>query len=255
MPRMIAPTNNDEMMVSQVPGPGTFQFSGTRPENLGATEYTLVTIVVDETSSVAAFADELLRTVQSIVAACRRNPRADNLMVRLVRFNHDQTEVHGFKPLPAIDPAAYDRFRPNGMTALYDATYAAVGATLTYAAVLSAQDFDVNGAIYIVTDGADNQSATRPALIADKIRAAEQGDDIESLITVLVGLKDPAAGESDSVVRHLTGFQKAANLTRYVDVGDATPERLARLASFVSRSIGSQSQSLGTGAASQPLTF
>lgn len=255
MPRMMSPTRNDEMMVSQVPGPGTFQFSGARPESLGATEYTLVTIVVDETSSVAAFADELLQTVQSILAACRRNPRADNLMVRLIRFNQDQTEVHGFKPLSAIDPAAYDRFAPNGMTALYDATYAAVGATLTYAALLSSQDFDVNGAIYVITDGADNVSGTRPTMIADKIRAAEQGDDIESLVTVLVGLKAPGAKESDKIVQHLTGFQKEAQLTRYVDVGDATPERLARLAAFVSQSISRQSQSLGTGAASQPLTF
>ncbi|MFP4308581.1 MAG: hypothetical protein ACLFQQ_15330 [Desulfococcaceae bacterium] len=242
--------NNHEMMVSQVPGSGTFQFSGTRPENLGATECALATIVADETSGVAAFADEPFKAVQPVLAACRKNPRADNLMVRLVR-----STAHGFKPLSAIDPAAYDRFRPDGMTAPYDATRAAAGATKTYAASLGSQDFDVNGAIYVITDGADNVSSTRPKTIADKIRAAEQGDDIESLVTAPAGLKGPGARESDKIVKCLPGFQKDAKLTRQVDVGDAAPDRMSRLAAFVSQSIGSQSQGLGTGAASQPLTF
>lgn len=254
MPRMMPVT--DDMEVNQIPGPGTFQFSAVRPEQLGATEYTLVTIVVDETSSVMSFAPDLLKTVRSIVDACRKSPRSDNLMVRLVSFNDTQTEIHGFKPLSQIDPAAYAPFQPSGMTALYDAAYAAAGATLVYSKLLSDQDFEVNGAIYIITDGGDNISATTPKMIADKIEKAEQNDDIDSLITVLVGLRAPgSSSENDTVSQLLRQFKNEARLTQYVDVGKATPQRLARLAQFVSHSISSQSQALGSGAMSQPLVF
>ncbi|MEZ4527350.1 MAG: hypothetical protein R2941_15635 [Desulfobacterales bacterium] len=137
------------------------------------------------------------------------------------------------------------------MTALYDATYAAVGATLMYAKTLTDQDFDVNGAIYVITDGMDNVSATNPAMIADKIQKARNSDEIESMITVLVGLHEPGTGNRD-VAKYLESFRQKANLNQYVEVGDATPRQLARLAQFVSHSISSQSQSLGTGRASQP---
>lgn len=252
MPRMM-PTD-DNMQITKIPGPGTFQFSAVRPEHLGATEYTLVSIVVDETGSVAGFANDLLKTVKSIVEACKKSPRAENLMIRLTSFNDSQREIHGFKPLSAISINDYKAFVPSGMTALYDATYAAVGATLMYAKTLTDQDFDVNGAIYIITDGMDNVSATNPAMIADKIQKAQNSEEIESMITVLVGLHEPGTGNRD-VAKYLESFRQKANLSQYVEVGDATPKQLARLAQFVSHSISSQSQSLGTGRASTPLTF
>ena len=138
MPRM--KNNGKSMKNISIPGPGTFSFSGIRPEKLGATEYTLVSIVVDETGSVMDFADDLLKTVKSIVKACARHPRADNLLIRLLSFNDQITEIHGFKPLTNINVNDYDPFDPAGMTALYDAAYSAVGATLTYAKMLTDQD-------------------------------------------------------------------------------------------------------------------
>lgn len=247
MPKLMA---TDDMDVHNIPGPGTFQFSAVRPENLGATEYTLVTVVVDTTGSVRDFAGDLLKMVKNIVGACRKSPRADNLMLRLVTFNANVIEAHGFKPLNTIQENDYNDFNPTGMTALYDAAFSSIAATIQYAQTLVDQDFDVNGAVYIITDGADNVSVSSPKRIAkqiDSIIKDETG--IESLITVLVGVN---ASDCDS---YLKRFKDEAGLTQYVNVGEASPQRLAKLAAFVSKSISSQSQALGTGAASQPLSF
>lgn len=252
MPRFM-PTNN--MQTIDIPGPGTFQFSAIRIDDLGATEYTLVTIVVDITSSVYSFADELLECVKNIIRACQKNPRADNLMVRLLAFNTDLYEIHGFKPLSTINPDTYKPFHPKGMTALCDAAYSGISATLEYARRLIRQDFDVNGCVYIITDGMDNASTMTPKTIADKLSAALKAEEIESLTTVLVGLIDPDEPYAKDVRHSLTDFQVNADIGQFVDVGDATPQRLAKLARFVSQSISSQSQALGTGAASQPLHF
>lgn len=254
MPKLM---QSSEDIIMSVPGPGTFQFSAVRPENLGATEYTLVSIVIDVTGSVTPFANELLKMLKFIIKACGKNPRADNLMVRVTTFNTDIYETHGFKELCNINPDDYQGFSPSGMTALFDATYDAVGATIEYAKSLIEQDFDVNGAVYIITDGVDNASRINPVNIAEIMNRVKRDEEIESLVSVLVGLSDPNdSGDYKRIVtKALSEFQANADITQFVDVGDATPGKLAKLGNFVSQSISSQSQSLGTGSASVPLTF
>jgi len=252
MPRLMA---QDDTQVIGVPGAGNFQFSAVRIEDLGATEYTLVTIVCDISGSVVGFSHELLETIKTIVKASQKSPRAENLLVRILTFNHDINEIHGFLNLSDIDIDSYDELRPDGFTALFDATYDAVGATLEYSKRLVEQDFDCNGAIYIITDGMNNRGTMTPRAIREKIQGALTNEEIESLITILIGLHDPGSSWSREVQQHLNQFKLEAELTEFIDVGEATSQKLAKLANWVSESVSSQSQALGTGAPSQALQF
>ncbi len=252
MPKMMAATDDQ---IINIPGAGGFQFSAVRIEDLGATEYTLVTIVCDISGSVIPFADALLECIKSIITACQKSPRAENLLIRLLHFNDDIIEIHGFINLSDINPDEYDELDPDNMTALFDATYDAVGATLEYSKRLVDQDFDCNGAVYIITDGMDNRSSMTPTSIKEKMLDAMVKEEIESLITVLVGLHDPSTRWAADVHRKLNEFHKDANLTQFLEIGDATPGKLAKLANFVSESVSSQSQALGSGAPSQALNF
>jgi len=245
----------DDMQTIAIPGTGNFQFSAVKLENLGATEYTLVTIAIDISSSVDPFADELLKSLKSIVESCKKSPRAENLMVRLITFNQEIQEIHGFKLLNQINVNDYKDLNPLGLTALYDATYSAIGAMTTYAKNLTEQEFGVNGAIFIVTDGMDNRSVMKPHHIAEKLKEGIAEEYIESHISCLVGLKDPSLHWNDDIIKYLNKFKEEADLTEFLDVGDATPKKLAKLANWVSSSISSQSQALGTGGPSQQLTF
>ncbi len=251
MPKLMATSDNQ---IIDIPGTGNFQFSAVRIENLGATEYTLVTIVCDISGSVQSFADDLLECIKSIVMACQKSPRAENLLLRLLLFNDDLNEIHGFINLSDIKADEYDPLEPDSMTALFDATYDAVGATLEYSKRLVDQDFDCNGAVYIITDGMDNRSSMTPTSIKEKIAASMVKEEIESLVTVLVALNDPAL-DDQQVKKALKKFHEEAELTQFIDIGDATPGKLAKLANFVSESVSSQSQALGTGAPSQTLNF
>jgi uncharacterized protein YegL len=252
MPKLMA---QDDTQIINVTGPGTFQFSAVRIEDLGATEYTLVTIVCDISGSVTRFADQLLECIKEIVGACKKSPRAENLLIRLLLFNDDIQEVHGFINLGDIDVNKYDPLNPQGMTTLFDATYDAIGATLEYSKRLVDQDFDCNGAVYIITDGMDNRSSMTPTSIKEKVEDAMSNEEIESLISILVSLHDPTSRMDSDVKKALERFKNNAGLTQFVDIGDATSGKLAKLANFVSESISSQSQSLGTGAPSQTLNF
>lgn len=239
----------DNMDRLKIAGPGSFNYSAIRPDMLGATEYTLVTLALDRSGSVRPFSREITEMLKTIIKACRFSPRAENIMVRLITFNDALDEVHGFKPLSLIDENAYLDLACGGETALYDAAYSSIAATLAYSKRLQDKDFAVNGITFIVTDGDDNASKTTPTTVLNQVELALEGEDIESLLTILIGVNDI------NCRAYLQRFKDEAKLNQYIGTGDATPGKLAKLAQFVSKSVISQSQSLRTGKASQSLTF
>jgi len=241
--------------VIKIPGPGTFTFSAKKIETLGATEYSLVTIIVDVSGSVMNFAASLLDCVKTVVEACKKNPRSDNLLLRFLIFNDDVTEVHGFRDLGTLEPNDYEDLFPSGFTALFDATYDGVGATVEYAKRLSDQDYDVNGIIFIITDGMNNRGMVTPKMIKDKIEKELVNEEMESLLTLLVGLHEPGVSWADEVERSLEQFKEDANLSEYLSIGEATPETLAKLANWASESVSSTSNALHHKVPSQVLQF
>ena len=246
MPRM------DTMEVSNIQGMQQFQFSAVRIAHLTATEYTLVTIAIDVTGSTAPFADQLRQCLITAVEACKKSPRSNNLLLRVILFStkfqsKGVEEVHGFKPLGEIDPNAYPQFSPTGGTPLYDATFSGVGATHELSAKMMKQDYLVNAICFVITDGEDNSSAMTPAQIQSEIKRAHQKEEIESLIGIVVGIN------ASSCQYSLEHFCKESGL-KYIDAGDVTKGKLAKLAEFVSQSVSSQSQALGTGGPSKAIS-
>ena len=246
MPRLN--TKDGEQINLRIGGSG-FSFKGARIEHLGATEYTLVTIAVDESGSVSGFADELRKMLIMAVDACKKSPRSDNILVRVIRFSDKYPkgvdEIHGFMALAEIDTSQYLALKPGGCTPLCDACFSAIGATNVYGKQLLDQDFGVNAIAFVITDGGENSSTATMEMVKKEAAKAVKGETLESIITVLVGINaSECPGE-------LANFQKEAGMTQYIDAGEATPRKLAKLASFVSRSVSSQSQALGTGGPSQ----
>jgi len=230
-----------------------FNFSGTRLEKLGASEYTLVTIAVDVTGSVGGFEGELRDCLITAVKACKKSPRANNLLLRVItfasQFQNGVNELNGFKPLADIDPDNdYPDFRPGGMTPLNDACYSAIGAMNAYGQKLSDDDYGVNAIAFIITDGDENASVATMQMVKEELNRAITGETMESMISILIGIN------AQYYQAKLEQFQREAGITQYIDAGEATRGRLAKLAEFVSQSVSSQSQALGTGGPSQNIS-
>lgn len=245
-------SDNDESLENHSIKGSTYGFSAKRIEDLGAAEYTLVGIAVDSSSSVVDFESEINKCIQEIVKACRLSPRADNLMLRLVEFNSDLSEIHGFKPLTECNVDDYaGAVRPSGMTALYDASCNLAQSITQYGKDLSENDFSVNGILFVITDGMDNRSTFTPSSVAAAIKDAVRAESLESMVTVLIGVNI----QDKSVSQYLQSFNKEAGFTQYVELDKADAKSLAKLAAFVSKSVSAQSQALGTGGPSQSLSF
>jgi uncharacterized protein YegL len=231
---------------------GHFGFSATKLDKLGATEYTLVTIIADKSGSTSAFTKEMESALKEVIRACQHSPRADNLMIRFVTFENDYKEVHGFKLLEQCNLDDYnDSLCAGGQTALYDATLNGVEALNNYGKQLLDQDFAVNGILFVLTDGMDNHSKFGTNQVKQALQKAVAGENLESLVSILIAVN---IVDSQASVE-LDKFNKEVGFTQFIELKDASKSTLAKLAKFVSKSISSQSQALNSGAPSPSVTF
>lgn len=255
MPKLIQ--GGDGGMQTYKIGGSNFTFQAARIGNLGASGYTLVTIVVDTTGSTSGFTGQLREMLVTAIAACQKSARKEFLLVRVIVFStsyaNGHQELHGFTRVLEINPDDYPTFNAAGATPLWDATYSGVGAMAEYAEDLTSKDFDVNGILFVITDGVEGDytgqpvSTTRPAMIKAKLAEVTTRELMESMVSILIGIN------VDQYRAQLEQFRLDAGFDQYTDAGDATPASLAKLAAFVEFSISSQSQALGTGGPSQAI--
>ena len=229
----------DDTMEQHRIGGGKFTFAGTRITRLGAAGgYTLVTLAVDETGSVSGFADELKKMLVMVVESCKKSPRSDNLLMRVITFGSQYPngvkEIHGFKPLSDIVVADYPDIKPGGWTPLCDAVYSSIGAMNTYGEKLNDEDFDVNAIAVVISDGGENSSVATMNMVKKELQKSVTGEQVESMISILVGINTSQCGSL------LRTFKDEAGMTHYIDAGEATKGKLGKPRGFVSRSHSTQ---------------
>jgi len=193
----------------------------------------------------------LEQCLKTIFKACDKSPRRDNLLIRVVEFNDMLNEIHGFKLLGSIKESDYDNaLNIGGSTALWDACDEGIKATATYGKQLTTQDYLCNAIVFVITDGENNRgSIMTPDPIKKAIDAARRAENLESIITILIGVTN----NDTSLNSYLQNAKDEAGFTQYVSIGTVSAGKLAKLAEFVSQSISSTSSALGTGAPSTPL--
>lgn len=234
---------------------GGIQYSAVHIENLGATAYTLVTIAIDRSASTNPFKREMAKVLQEVVNACARDDNAfrDNLLLRVITFHNDVTEVHGFTEIDTIESANYDGLlNEDGNTFLYGAIQNALVTKKDFAKKLYENDYTVNGILFVITDGLDNMSNDKIyADVVENVKILENGDSdgkfMESYLSYLIGIN-----VDDALVKKYLGAMRLDfNMTDFISLDDASEKTIAKIAKFISSSSISQSQALGSGVASQ----
>jgi uncharacterized protein YegL len=236
-----------------------FQYTSVTIDKLGATEYTLFSMIADETGSVFSFKAGLENMLAVSVDSCKKSPRAANLLMRQTAFSSRGSgsqirEIHGYSLLSSINPVDYKNcLSPNGGTPLIDAALEGVDAMYDMGKKLYKQKFLCNGILVILTDGEENASDPNhsAADIKQMIDRIKMENVLESVRTILIGVNDT----DPRMKACLDSFKNDAGIDEYISMGDVTAGKLAKLAQFVSQSVSSQSQSLGSGTGSVPLSF
>ena len=234
-----------------------FTFSAIDVDQLEESQYTLVNILVDLSSSVSSFKNELEKTLSTIVESCQKSPQSQTLLLRVAGFtdraqNDCVDEIHGFISLGSIATNQYvGSLNPSGMTPLFDAMGNALETIETYGKQLAAQDYFCNGIFFVITDGFENASRKLKSASAIKstLERIRKDEALESIRAILIGVDD------SNVQSELTKLKDDAGFDEYLSLGDVSAKKLAKLANWISQSVSSQSQSLGSGGPSQPVNF
>lgn len=234
---------------------GHFGYSAVPLDELEAAQFTLATIVVDRSGSTGGFTQEMTNAVKAAVEALKRHPLKDQMLLRVIAFDSQMEEIHGFIPVGSINCDQYDGcFSPRGVTALFDACISAVEAIESFSASLASKKYLNNAIVVVVTDGLNNDGKfSRPGDVVEVKRAftsAMQRESLESLATILI-----AVGYSQWK-DELNKFHTDSGFTNpLIGVEQATPDAIARIGNFITSSISSTSMVLGTGGPSQSLNF
>lgn len=231
---------------------GGFQYHGAPMDNLMATEFTLASLVLDESGSTHSFRGMMEAFVKENVKALRASPRKDNLLYRQLHFGTNLRELHGFKLLEQCNEADYNNcYQDGGSTALYDASVNAIEATVAESKRLNSQQFVSNGIIIWLTDGCDYGSALKQSSVAASLAKAIASEELESILTILIGVNVGGGSNKDK----LESFAKEVGIDQFEAVEQITEAAMKKILGFVSKSILSQSKAVGSGGPSKSLTF
>lgn len=252
-------TDNDTAQL-QSHTAGHFGFTAVSLDDLEASRYTLATIACDRSGSTRGFQGPMEAALKAAIESLK--PIGEEVMVRVLAFDTNCDEVHGFIPLADIDPSRYDGILdPRGMTALFDACISGAEAAAEYGRQLLADRFKANGILIVITDGMNNSGKFRDERfpnnrdvpnVAEAFSKPQQKECLESFQTILIAVNMQDGG----VKQVLEAFHKEAGFsTDLIALNDASPATISKIGKFISASVSSTSKALGSNAPSQNLTW
>lgn len=131
--------------------------AGKALEDIAASDVTLVTVLIDKSSSIAdTHLTQAVREGQNeLVKAFRGAREKDSVLLALWTFDSAMDVVHSY--LPADEAVLLDQknYQPNGATSLYDTWCDALAANVAYAQRLRAGGTPCRSVVVVITDGAD----------------------------------------------------------------------------------------------------
>ena len=238
-----------------------FGFSMTGIKNLTETSYTLALILVDTTGSVSGEETEIKRMIEQIVADGKRAGWGKRVLLAAYEFNSrvGVKEIFGFDA-----PAAIDLSRINiiayGATNLIDAIDTGNDILESAATTLVSADFITNLLLVGVTDGEDNVSVKTAKDLKKRFEQGRKNENWDSIKTILIGLRtgQPAQDQKyhgKTVDGVLSDLAQTAAFDQYESSKNVTDGTYGKIGGFISQSISSASQALGSGSPSQNVSF
>lgn len=210
--------------------------AGVDAENIVASDVTLLTVLIDNSSSIGYRSLEgAIRDGQGLLLdAFEKSKERESIMLALWLFNHDQQVVHSYVPVKDATRLDKRNYRSSGSTRLYDTWCDALASNVAYAEQLRATGTPCRSVVVVLTDGEDTssqRSAADCARLSRDLLASEQ------FVLAFVGVGNDAdfrqVAKSMGVPDGCIEVQK-----------NATPQTLRRVFQMVSQSALRASQGL-----------
>lgn len=209
--------------------------AGTAMENIVATDVTLITVLIDASSSINHRGlEQAVRDGQSaLIDAFAGSKEKDAILMALWTFGSEMDVIHSYVPVEEAVRLDGSNYKGNGWTRLYDTWCDALGANVAYAQRLRDSGTPCRSVVVVITDGEDQgskRSAKDCARVSKDLLASEQ------FILALVGVGD--AVDFRAVAKSMGVPDGCVAVAK-----DATPTALRKVFAMVSQSAIRASQS------------
>ncbi|MBI4863884.1 MAG: VWA domain-containing protein [Candidatus Riflebacteria bacterium] len=153
--------------------------AGTALDSIVASDVTLITVLIDASSSIAD--RNLAQAVRDghnvLVDALGQSKQSDSVLMALWKFSGDQEVLHSYVPIGGATKLSRFNYRPAGATALYDTWCDALASNVAYAQQLRDSGTPCRSIVVMITDGEDvcsRRTAQDCAKISRDLLASEQ---------------------------------------------------------------------------------
>ena len=211
---------------------------GVDIDDIDSEEVTLVTVIIDASSSMYPYASDVLAQYKDqFLDPLRGAKNADSILVSVWVFSDDGGDkvrlVHGYVPVPDCKDLTSADYNPSGMTPLRDAVMKGVIGLVTYGQTLRDNGTRTKSIVLVLSDGAENcsrVSGVKVKRLSDDVLRAQE--------FVLSYIFFGEESEGDKAAKDI-GFPAHHRLTDSLD-----PSGIRRVFRTVSASVISTSQSV-----------
>ncbi|MHB8878432.1 MAG: vWA domain-containing protein [Myxococcaceae bacterium] len=139
--------------------------AGTAMEDIVATDVTLITVLIDASSSIESRGlEQAVREGQNgLVDAFGGSKEKESILMALWTFANDLDVLHSYVPVADAVRLTTKNYRGAGCTRLYDTWCDALGANVAYAQRLRASGTPCRSVVVVITDGEDVGSKRKAA--------------------------------------------------------------------------------------------
>lgn len=153
--------------------------AGLDTEDIAASDVTLITLLVDASSSIAfrRLEGAVREGQKALVEAMGKAKEKDSILVALWTFHHEATVLHSYVPVDDAVVLNGKNYRGSGSTHLYDTWCDALAANVAYAQRLRDSGTPCRSVVVVLTDGEDvgsARSARTCAKLSEDLLASEQ---------------------------------------------------------------------------------
>jgi hypothetical protein len=134
--------------------------AGLAMEDIVSSDVTLITILIDASSSIAySSLEQAIRDGQNtLLDAFASSKESDAILVSLWTFNTSQRVVHSYVPVDQARRLDTKNYNGTGCTVLYDTWCDALAANVAYAQQLRDSGTPCRSVVVVITDGEDTGS-------------------------------------------------------------------------------------------------
>lgn len=223
--------NNKDIMCAGLNDQILAGCDGMDIDELDATEVVLVSLLLDDSSSMCGRVDAAIQGQQAMLKALEESKQKDSFLIGMWALNKNDP-YHSYVKLEDAVKLDNSNYQPIGMTPLYDRWYEMLASNVAYAQQLRASGTMVRSIAIVITDGNENDSHRFNDLDCAKLAADLLAS--EQFVLAFVGAGD------DDYFRYMAkkmGIPDGAVLV----VGDS-PSDMRKIFQIVSQSVIRASQ-------------